>query len=129
MLSRGEDDMSQDTEEIEALRWHDSLELLSKENEGTDATIEVVSADFGDQEEAARIPLAYVEYDHKDDVVIVGVGGLTARYPVVLRHIIEHPRRIAVTSSVPNALLALDIEAADGSKTLVTLHRRPALPG
>ena len=121
--------MSQDTDEIAAADWHDFLELLTKEHAGEGATIEVVSLDFGDQLEAEKIPLAYVEYDRKDDVVIVGLGGLDSRFPVVLRHFIEHPRRILVTSSVPNAILALDVEAADSSKTIVTLHRPPALPG
>jgi hypothetical protein len=121
--------MSQDTDEIVAADWHDFLELLTKEHAGEGATIEVVSLDFGDQFEAEKIPLAYVEYDRKDDVVIVGLGGLDSRFPVVLRHFIEHPRCVLVTSSVPNAILALDVEAADSSKTIVTLHRPPALEG
>jgi hypothetical protein len=119
--------MNQDTE-LAAAGWSDSLELLTKEHEGQDVTIEVVSVDFGDQLEAEKIPFSYVEYDHHDDVVIVAVGGTNSRYPVVLRHFIEHPRRIFITSSVPNASLALDVEAVDGSKTVVTFHRRPALP-
>jgi hypothetical protein len=114
--------MSQ-TQEIAARRWHDELERLTSAHQGDDAAIEVLS-DLGAQPESEGLALAYLEYDHKDDVVVVAVGA-DPRDPV-LRHVVARPQRIFVSSIDPDGGLALDIEAADGSKTLVTLHRHAA---
>jgi hypothetical protein len=113
--------MGQQTQEVAASQWHDELERLTKEHHGDDATIEVLS-DLGAQPESERLALAYLEYDHKDDVVIVAVG--PAGDLPVLRHVVARPRTIYV-SSLSDAELALDIEAADRSRTLVTLFRHP----
>jgi hypothetical protein len=115
-------------EELHRSEWQDALDLLTKEHDGDDVTIELLAVDFGDQHEAEKLPFAYLEYDRKDDAVIVAVGGRSNRYPVVLRHIIEHPQRIFVHPPTPNAVQAVDIEAFDGSQTIVTLRPRPALP-
>jgi hypothetical protein len=120
--------MSQETEELPRPGWHDFLELLTKEREGDDVTVEVLTAEYGDQYEAEKLPFSYVEYDPKDDAVSVAVGGRDSRYPV-LRHIIEHPQTILFTSSLPNAGAALEVTGADDSQTLITFHRHPALPG
>ena len=57
----------------------------------------------------------------KDDVVIVAVGGRDGRYPVVLRHIVEHPQRIAA-DTYGEGRLALDIVDGDGDHTIVTIQ-------
>jgi hypothetical protein len=120
---------SQSRDELPREGWHDFLELLTKERQGDDVTIEVLSLDYGDQLEAEKLPFSYIEYDPKDDMVNVGVGGRDSRYPAVLRHTIEHPQRILVSPPLPGQSLALDILGSDGSQTLITFHRRPALPG
>jgi hypothetical protein len=88
-----------------------------------------MALDFGDQVEAERLPLAYIEYDDKDDVFIVGVGGRESRYPVVLNHMIPHPKTILVDSSIPTMAMAIDVIDSEGRQTIITLHRPPALPG
>jgi hypothetical protein len=120
--------VSQNRADLPRPAWRDFFELLTKEHEGDDVTIEVVSLDFGDQLEAEKLPLAYIEYDDKDDVFIVAVGGRDGRYPAVLRHMIAHPKTIMVDSPAPNVTMAIDVVGGDGAQTLVTLHRRPALP-
>ena len=67
------------------------------------------------------LPLSFLEFDPKDDVVIVAVGGRDGRYPVVLRHIVEHPQRI-VADSVGKDRVALDIVDGDGDHTIVTIQ-------
>ena len=100
---------------------------MTKDHEGDAVSIEVLDREFGDQFEAEQMPFAYLEYDDKDDAVNVGVGGKDSRYPVVLRHIIEHPKAILADPPAPNAARALDI-VSDDANTVVSLHRRPALP-
>jgi hypothetical protein len=120
--------VSQNREELPRQAWHDFFELLTKEHEASEVVIEVVSLDFGDQVEAERLPLSYIEYDHKDDVFIVGVGGKDSRYPVVLDHIVPHPERILVDSTIATMAMAIDVIDSDGRQTIITLRRVPALP-
>ena len=104
--------------------WHELLDELTKVRTGDDVTIELLDAEFGDAFEAERMPLAYVEYDEHVDEASVGVGGRDGRYPVVLRHSIEHPTSILTDSKPPRLPLVLQIVGADGSETLVTVLPR-----
>src|ERR1700730_1181444 len=75
------------TEALARDSWRDALEHFTKIHQGDGATIEIVDRNFGDQVEATEVlPLTYIEYDPKDDVVVVAVGGQTARFPVVTGH-------------------------------------------
>ena len=120
--------MTQNNEELPRSRWHDSLESLTKQHEGSDVTIELLSLDSGGQYEAEKVPFAYIEYDGRDDSASVAVGGSGSRFPVVLRHVIEHPQRILISATASSGGSAVDVIGADGVQTLITLHRRPALP-
>jgi Family of unknown function (DUF5335) len=104
--------------------WHKLLDELTRVRAGDDVTIELLDAEFGDEFEAEQMPLAYIEYDEHSDEASVGVGGLDGRYPVVLRHSIEHPTSILTDAKPPRAPLAVQIVAADGSETLVTVLPR-----
>src|SRR5579863_2876504 len=104
--------------------WHELLDELTTVRTGDDATIEVLDADFGDQLEAERMPLAYIEYDEHADEVSVGLGGRDNRYPVVLRHSIEHPTSILTDAAPPRLPLTVQIVGADDSETLVTIYPR-----
>jgi uncharacterized membrane protein YgaE (UPF0421/DUF939 family) len=120
--------MTPDSEEIPPSSWFDSLESMTKQHEGDAVTIEVLALDIGDEYEAEKVPFAYIEYDRHDDAVNVAVGGRDGRYPVVLRHTIEHPQRVAVSGAPPGEASTVDVTAADGVQTLITFHQRPALP-
>ena len=100
--------------------WHKLLDDVTKARAGDNITIELLDAEFGDEFEAERMPLAYLEYDEHSDEASVGVGGRDGRYPVVLRHSIEHPTSIRTDSQPPTLPLAVQIVGADGSQTLVT---------
>jgi hypothetical protein len=64
-----------------------------------------------------------VNYDRPTDTVIVAVGGRTAAYPVVLRHMIHRPVEVAVGDS--KDIAALKVVDADGTATLVSFRVRP----
>jgi hypothetical protein len=118
--------MTESSEELARPSWQDFLESLTTERAGSDVTIEVLTAEYGDQYEAEKLPFTYVEYDPKDDVVIVTVGGRDSRYPV-LRHIIGRPQKILFTEELPDTGPALEVTGGDGAQTLITFHRPPAL--
>jgi Family of unknown function (DUF5335) len=104
--------------------WHALLDELTRVRAGDDVTIEVLDAEFGDEFEAERMPLAYVEYDEHADEASVGVGGRDGRYPVVLRHAVARPTSILTDLQPPRLPLAVQIVGADGSETLVTVFPR-----
>lgn len=104
--------------------WHKLLDELTMVRTGDDVTIEVLDVEFGDEYEAERMPLAYIEYDEHADEASVAVGGRDGRYPVVLRHSIEHPTSILTDSKPPMLPLAVQIVGTDGSETLVTVLPR-----
>lgn len=120
----------ENTETLAREAWQAALDDVTKIHEGNGVTVEVVDREFGDQVEATEIlPLTYIEYDRKDDVVVIAVGGRTARFPVVLRHIIEHPQQIFIYPPRPTPTESIYVTGRDGNQTVVTLHPRPALPG
>ena len=96
---------------------------------GEDATIELLDQDYGDQYEAVWMPLAYIEYDEHVDMASVAVGGRDGRYPVVLRHGVQHPSEILTDSQPPALPLAVEIVGADGSRTLVSIRTRTQSDG
>lgn len=104
--------------------WHKLLDELTLARAGDDVTIELLDAEFGDEFEVERMPLAYLEYDEHADEASIGVGGRDSRYQVVLRHSIEHPTSILTDSKPPMLPLVVQIVGADGSETLLTVLPR-----
>jgi hypothetical protein len=113
--------MSDEGPELPRSQWQARLEELTKQHEGHAVAIELLDHEFGDEAEVEMLPLAYIEFDPKDDVVIVAVGGRDGRYPVVLRHMVEHPQRI-MADSYGEGRVALDIVDGDGDHTIVTIQ-------
>ncbi|MFF8605689.1 DUF5335 family protein [Streptomyces sp. NPDC015346] len=107
-------------------RWTTALDELTDTYGGQLVSIELLDPAIGHQYEAERLPFSYLTYDAKDDVVIVAVGGQSSRYPVVLRHMVQHPKEIDVsTVDVPEpAVRVLDQE---DTATLITFY--PATSG
>ncbi|MEV7013241.1 DUF5335 family protein [Streptosporangium sp. NPDC051022] len=114
--------MEQRQPELPRDQWREFFDTMTRDYEGADVTIEVVSESTGDTVAAERIPLAYVEYDPKDDQFSVGVGGRDGRYPVVLRHAVDHPRKILTDTLQQGTMRAFDVFDAEGGQTIVTLH-------
>jgi hypothetical protein len=126
-MHRRGDGMASGDEGIDRAAWQKTLEGLTAEHQGDLATIEVAHLDLGDQFEAEKMPFSYVEYDPHDDAVSIGVGGLDGRFPVVLRHVVEHPQNVFVhVADVDSA--TIEVRSPDGTVTLITLGARPELP-
>ena len=107
-----------DTSTTDRKAWVEQLDRLTKERAGQQVTIEILDPTYGDQPGAERLPFAYASYDPKDDVVVVAVGGgNSAKYPVVLRHMVWHPTEL----DVDNDAGAVRIVDADGTTTITIL--------
>jgi hypothetical protein len=103
--------------------WTRLTERLTAEYQGYDVTIEILDPEVGANSLVERLPFDTVTYDHKDDVVVISVGGNSQRYPVALRHVIHHPQELVV-DLIPEGA-ALKITDSTGTTTLVSLVRRP----
>jgi hypothetical protein len=105
------------------IEWTSLTDRLTAEYQGYDVTIEVLDPEAGANSLVERLPFDTVTYDHKDDVVVIGVGGNSQRYPVALRHVVHHPQEL-VADLIPEGA-ALKIADSTGTTTLVSLLRRP----
>jgi hypothetical protein len=101
--------------------WTRLTDRLSAEYAGYDVTIEVLDPEGGDNPMIERLPFDNITYDHKDDVVVVAVGGKGLAYPVALRHLIYHPQEF-VADLIP-AGAAVKVTDSTGTTTLVSLLR------
>jgi hypothetical protein len=113
--------MSQQMPQPVAHQWRAFLEVMTIEQVGQAVTVEFVSANLGRRLVADRDPLSHITYFQRDDVLVICVASVgddhTGR-----EHIIEHPWEIIFDPPSPSAVRRIDIEGADGARTLVTLH-------
>jgi len=114
--------MTTQTRVVPKQEWHDFLEQLTKDHERDRVTIEVVGEEFGDQFEGTALPLDNIEYDHKDDVMVVAVADRSGDSPVVLRHFVRNPEKMFFEPELGHGVWALDLISRDGSQTIVTSH-------
>ena len=120
--------MTLETKQIPKEAWARYLEDLSELLEGAAITLEIEDRDLGDELEAVQLPLAFLLYDPKDDVVEIAVGGRWSSLPVVLRHFIRHPTEIWEVDRDPVGPTGFLFVDAEGTRTLMTVRRRPELP-
>ena len=98
--------------------WVQQLDQLTRDRQGQYVTIEILHPALGDAPEAEHLPFAYAAYDPKDELVVIAVGGNTAKYPVLLRHMISQPAEVDVDVDAG----ALKVVEEDGTTTIVGFH-------
>src|SRR5438067_7524828 len=119
------------TREIPRHEWPSFFNCFSKEHQDWPTTIELISGDVGDQLEAEGEPLVGISLDPKGSAqgaIEVMVG---ARPDDNLTHTIASPTHVWIRDGSSAVDEALEIEAADGSKTLLRFAagNAPQLPG
>jgi hypothetical protein len=120
--------------EIERNQWLSFLNDFSKRNEGLPARIEVVGEEIGAQEAGRHLPLVGVSFEAKGseegDVVVTFAGQTTADVRHFTRRIDSVTRIAARTGEQREGEEdeALEIESADGTKTILVFEQLPALP-
>ena len=117
--------MGSTTQELAHDRWRPYFDELSRNLGTVEATVEVAGQDIGDQIAAERLLLRGITYDDRDDIDVIALEALGEAG--TLEHMVEHPQRIFIATG-EGAELTVDVEDADGHRTLVTLDRPPALP-
>jgi hypothetical protein len=115
-----------DTNELPRDGWRAYFDDLSRGLATMQATVEIEGPDLGAQVQAEGLVLSGISYDDRDDILVVGLspGGPTES----LEHLVSSPQRIWVASSDGILPSTIEVEDADGQRTLVHLQAAPALP-
>jgi hypothetical protein len=119
--------MTTTTQEIPREAWPEYFDTLAKVIPTVEATVEVVGRDLGDQIVAQGVLLTGISYDHKDDVLVIGLdtpGGLREE----AEHLVYHPQRVMVTR-LEDGSSVIDVEDAERHQTIIRYAEVPALPG
>jgi hypothetical protein len=114
--------------EIRRDEWRSYLDGFSKRNVGRAARVEVIGGDLGAQEAADRLPLGGVTFDDKGSLapsVEIMLGEAAERH---LTHTVTDVRRVVPKPGAGGRDDALEIEAADGTKTIIVFETLEALP-
>lgn len=118
--------MSSTTQQLGAEKWVEYFDSVAPSIDGLLVTIEVMSEQLGDQVDVERLPLQAINYDPKDNMLEISVGGRSVRYPVLLRHFISSPQTISIEGSGPLSPSAILVTDADGVRTLIRLFEAAA---
>jgi hypothetical protein len=115
-----------DTIELPSEGWRTYFDELSRGLATTQATIEIDGPDLGAQVQAEGLVLSGISFDDRDDVLVIGLspGGPAES----LEHLVSSPQRISVESSDDILPSTIEVEDAEGQRTLVRLQAAPALP-
>ena len=114
--------------EIRRDEWRAYLDGFSERNVGRTAHVEVIGSDLGAQEAAEMMPLEGVTFEDKGSLapsVEIMLGATAERH---LTHTVTGVRHIVPKAGEGGREDALEIEAADGTKTIIVFETLPALP-
>jgi hypothetical protein len=118
--------MNTETREIPRDDWKSFFDTFSRQHEGWLATLEIFGKDLGAQQEADELPLTGVSLASGGDeleTISINLGGAPDGH---VSHAIIGPTRVWLQQTTAGANAALEIEASDGTQTL--LRFRSALP-
>ncbi|HZO87583.1 MAG TPA: DUF5335 family protein [Chthonomonadaceae bacterium] len=111
-----------ETREVSKQDWVDFCDNFSKQHQGLAARVEVRGGEVGARPETGVLPFVGISADEKGsepNSIIVMLGTETQDH---IEHLIDHPRRLVLKSDGDRAHEALEIDAEDGTKTIVQME-------
>jgi hypothetical protein len=115
------------TREIPRDEWLTFFDAFSRQHEGWLATVQVLGEEIGAQTEANELPLVGVTADLKDgedDTVAIIMGEAAEDH---ITHTVTRPAHVRLEQAEGGADEALEVESADGTRTLLRF-RSAVLP-
>jgi Family of unknown function (DUF5335) len=115
-----------DTEAVRELApeaWSEYLDAVSKELPGAEVSLEIITAPDEIQVAARHLALMAVGYDNRDDVFVLAAARDGESLPSMLRHFVDHPRRIVTDSWTLLAPMTIAVDGRDGVRTVVRIDR------
>jgi hypothetical protein len=119
-------DAMPDTNELPRDGWRVYFDDLSRTLVTTQTTVEIEGPDLGAQVQAEGLLLSGISYDDRDDILVVDLSPGGPAEP--LEHLVSSPQRIRVEASDGILPSTIEVEDAEGQRTLVRLQPAPALP-
>ena len=116
------------TRDIPQAQWQTFFDDFSKRHEGWRVLIKVEGKDLGDQTEADGLPflgISYVGQGTGAGTIDIGFGNKPDAFG---SHAVDRPWRVHVADTDGGAEADIQIESADGIKTLVRLRRDGSFP-
>jgi Family of unknown function (DUF5335) len=107
------------TQEIPRSEWRGFFDSFSRQHEGWLATLEVLGVDIGAQEEGQALPLAGISLSSGGDETGAISIDLGTKPDEHISHAISEPTAVWLEQTEEGANAALEIEVADGTKTLL----------
>jgi hypothetical protein len=117
--------MSTTTRELASETWAEYFDALSRELFHAPTTIEVVDSCGPANVEAKHLALHALTYDTRDGVFEVAVTWGGPQLPGVLRHVIDHPSRVAVDNHTMLAPMTIAVDGRDGLRTMIRIEHDP----
>jgi len=115
------------TQEIPQERWPAYFNQIGELYQGWAVSIEVMGRDLGDQPAADNLPLQGLSFETQGSEtgdILISAGNQAA----YLTHHVDHPRTVRAAELAPGAETDIQIEANDGTTTILRLRRQPELP-
>lgn len=116
------------TKSVPQERWGEFLDQFSDGNRGRDISIEIINSELGDEELIQNAPLMAMVYvggasqnenrPGKGNDLVIEVGKNTVTYS----HTVDSPTEVLTGQSESGRMLAVWINDATGTKTLVKLQ-------
>jgi len=121
--------MTTTARELASETWAEYFDALSRELLHAPTSIEVVDPSGPASFEATRLALHSLTYDRRYDVFEVAVADDGANLPCVLRHLVDHPARVAVDNHTMLAPMTIAVDGCDGVRTMIRIEDDPDLGG
>ena len=108
------------TKSVPQDRWGEFFDQFSDGNRGRHISIEVITAEFGDEELIQDVPLMAMVYDRpgKGNNLVIETG----KDEVTYAHTVDAPTEVLTGQSESGRMLAVWISDATGTKTLIKLQ-------
>ena len=117
--------MTTTTRELASEAWAEYFDALSRELLYAPTTIEVVDRSGLASVEARHLALHALTYDRRDEIFEVAVAQGGPHLPAVLRHLVDHPARVAVDNDTMLAPMTISVDGSDGMCTTIRIDYDP----
>lgn len=117
------------TRDLERETWSVYFDAISDELRNEFVSVLITDPPSPPALQASQLALQGLSYDRRGDVFEVMVARGGPRVPSVLRHMVDHPKRISVDSPTSLAPTLIEIEDAEGVCTVITIGRAAPFVG
>lgn len=114
-----------DARELAQEAWTEYLAALTRELLNAPVSIEIIATRNAEMLERRHLALQGLTYDNRVDVFEIAAARGGARRPHILRHMVDHPTRIAVDNRTMLAPMTIAVDGRDGVRTVINIEREP----